>query len=385
MNISSISGTFNILLVGALLCVLMLLVLTSLLRSRIAGLKEWGAANLLAGIALVLYAFGRELPALIAYELTNTVYAAAMAMILAGFQRFFGRRVRWGMLGLGVAAVAFAIAWFHYRHDSYGLRTLTIAVFQSLICIGIMLVTTGGRDTWRSRYPYWFTQAMAVTILLGHVVRSVVYLADAGAQTSLLQPSPWNLFFLSLGNFVLPVLTFGAVMMVHDRMMAKAEHAANRDFLTGAWSRRAFFELAERELVRAKRNRCPLALLLLDVDHFKRINDTVGHAAGDKVLIDVVAHAEEAIRDVDYLARIGGEEFAVLLPETGRLAAVHVAERLRKALERSASTDFGVSYTVSIGMATWRDEESFHELMSRADAALYVAKEAGRNRVVGEG
>lgn len=385
MNISSISGTFNILLVGALLCVLMLLVLTSLLRSRIAGLKEWGAANLLAGMALVLYAYRRELPALIAYELTNTVYAAAMAMILAGFQRFFGRRVRWGVLGFGVAAVAFAIAWFHYRHDSYGLRTLTIAVFQSLICIGIVLVTAGARDTWRSRYPYWFTQGMAVTILIGHAVRSIVYLADTGAQTSLLQPSASNLFFLSLGNFVLPVLTFGAVMMVHDRMMAKAEHAANRDFLTGAWSRRAFFELAERELARTKRNRRSLALLLLDVDYFKRINDTVGHAAGDKVLTDVVAHAEVAIRHVDYLARIGGEEFAVLLPETERSAAMHVAERLRKALERPATTGLGVAYTVSIGLATWRGDESFHELMSRADAALYAAKEAGRNRVVAEG
>ena len=122
---------------------------------------------------------------------------------------------------------------------------------------------------------------MAGVVAIGHVARALIYLGKQDEMTSLLQPSPWNLAFLTFGVMVLPVLTMGAVMVVHDRMLAKAEHAANRDFLTGAWSRRAFFEFAERELALLKRTDGKLSLLVMDVDHFKSINDRWGHAAGD--------------------------------------------------------------------------------------------------------
>ncbi len=381
-------STFNVLFIGALLCAVMLLVLISLLRSGIAGVREWSIGNALGCIALVLYALGRELPALFAYEVASGVYAAASAAILVGFRRFFGRRAHTAMLAAGVIAVIAAIAVFHYYYDSFALRTVTVAVFQGALCIGIALSTVRARHAWRSRYPYFFTIAMAGLITLGHGVHAAIHLANPDQLTSLLQPSSWNLFFLSAGTFVLPVLTIGAVMMVHDTMMAKAEHAANRDFLTGAWSRRALFELAERELSLAKRNGRSVALLVLDIDNFKTINDTWGHATGDQVLVDAMLRAETAIRSVDYFARVGGEEFAALLPETNRAAAVRVAERIRSTMESSASAinvpgkPDTPAYTVSIGLALLRSQDSFRELMRRADAALYAAKAAGRNRVV---
>ncbi len=375
------SSTFTILLVGALFCVLMLFVLISLLRSGIAGLREWGVANALACVAFVLYAFGRELPAFIAYEVANAVYAAAMAAIFAGFRRFFALRVSLPGLTTAIGLLTGAIALFHYQVDSFALRTASVAAFQGGICFAIAYTIRRSRKAWRSRYPYYFTQAMAVVVALGHAARAIIYLTHTSDMTSLLQPNPLNLFFLAAGTFVLPVLTFGAVMMVHDTMMAKAEHAANRDFLTGAWSRRAFFDIAEREMSRSQRTGRHLSLLLLDVDNFKRINDTSGHAAGDQVLIDVVLRAENELRSIDYFARVGGEEFAVLLPETSRAAALVVAERLRAALEKKTG---GPLYTVSIGVATLHGAESYHDVMRRADAALYAAKATGRNRVVCE-
>jgi len=130
-----------------------------------------------------------------------------------------------------------------------------------------------------------------------------------------------------------------------------------------------------------------MALLMLDIDNFKSINDTWGHTTGDRVLMDAVLRAETAIRSIDYFARVGGEEFAVLLPETGRSAGVKVAERIRVTMEGSAKA-FHLegqpdtpAYTVSIGLAMLRDSDSFQELMRRADAALYAAKASGRNRV----
>lgn len=373
-------SALTIFLIAALLCIAMLLMLRYFLRSGTAGIREWINANLLAFVAFLLYAFGRELPPLIAYEAANTLYAAASACMLLGFQRFFARPAPRLALMAAVLAVGLGVAFFHYVRDSFDGRSIIVSLFQAAIALGIAVtVLRAVKGKRRSRYPYHFTVAMALVVALGHLLRIVVHMNQSGDMTSLLQPSPWNLFFVGAGTMALPALTLGGVMMVHDVMLAKAEHAANRDFLTGAWSRRAFFAVAEVELQRARRSHRDLALLLFDVDHFKAINDSLGHAAGDRVLADAVTRAEGVIRNVDYLGRIGGEEFAVLLPETGMQAAMAVAERLRAGLQVHA--DAGPGFTVSIGVAVLRPEESFADLMRRADAALYLAKTRGRNRV----
>ena len=374
------SSALTIFLIAALLCVAMLLMLRYFMRSGIAGIREWSGANLLACAAFILYAFGRELPPLLAYEAANAIYAAATAFMLVGFRRFFARPPRKVLLVGAVLMVSLATAFFHYVLDSFDGRSNAVSLFQAIIAVAIALtVLRAIRVKRRSRYPYHFTMAMALVVAAGHLLRIAVHLGQSGDMTSLLQPSPWNLFFVSAGTMALPALTLGGVMMVHDVMLAKAEHAANRDFLTGAWSRRAFFAVAEVELQRAQRSHRNVSLLLFDVDHFKAINDSLGHAAGDRVLVDAVARAEGVIRNVDYLGRIGGEEFAVLLPETGIEDALAVAERLRAGLQ--VSTDDGFAFTVSVGVAMWRNEESFADMMQRADAALYRAKLGGRNRV----
>ena len=377
-------STFHIILIAALFCVLTFLVTFSLVRSSIAGIREWAAANAIGFFAFILYAFGRELPPPIAYEVANGVYAAASATILLGYRRFFGRRMPVGLLVAGVGCLMLAIGMFHYVFDSFALRTVVVSMFQVAVCLMIALTVLRSRQSRRSSYPHLFAGGMAIVIAVGHTIRAAVHVADPGQMTSLLQPSPWNMLFLSAGTMTLPVLTLGAVMLVHDRMMATAERAANRDFLTGAWSRRAFFEIAERELGRVGRNGQNLSLIMLDIDNFKQINDSSGHAIGDLVLVDAVLRADAAIRSVDYFARVGGEEFAVLLPDTNRAAASAVANRLRAALETQPGGGDGrvPAYTVSIGVATLVGGEAFAHLMARADSALYQAKAMGRNRVV---
>jgi diguanylate cyclase (GGDEF)-like protein len=175
-------------------------------------------------------------------------------------------------------------------------------------------------------------------------------------------------------------------MMSHTRIVSRADEHAKRDFLTGAWTRRALFEFVDLEMRRAWRSNRPLSLLLLDIDYFKSINDTLGHAGGDQVLVDMVTRAESVLRNVDYFARIGGEEFAVLLPDADKAVALAVAERLRLAigLHDHAAASHGLPpYTVSIGVAMLRTGENFSALMHRADMALYAAKAGGRNRVAG--
>lgn len=162
------------------------------------------------------------------------------------------------------------------------------------------------------------------------------------------------------------------------------EQMASTDPLTGVRNRRAFFEAGDTELERADRYGFPVSAFVLDIDHFKAVNDTYGHPVGDAVIRAVAQTALRTLRATDVLGRIGGEEFAILSTHTGEDEAQRLAERLR---EEVASTlvQCGLSrlhVTISVGTATWDgDGESFEELLARADSALYMAKHAGRNRV----
>jgi diguanylate cyclase (GGDEF)-like protein len=170
-----------------------------------------------------------------------------------------------------------------------------------------------------------------------------------------------------------------------QRMEHDLVRRANIDDLTGLANRRWFHELAEQELRRAQRHEHPLAVMVLDVDHFKAVNDTHGHIAGDEVLIDLGRALNDQVRRVDVLGRIGGEEFAVMMPGASLGRATEAAERLRLAVAdlRLEFDGDEVAPTVSIGVTTcdvWTERVS--QALDRADSALYQAKAAGRNRVV---
>jgi diguanylate cyclase (GGDEF)-like protein len=163
---------------------------------------------------------------------------------------------------------------------------------------------------------------------------------------------------------------------------------ARRDALTGLPNRRAFDEALAREVARAARAGAPLAVVALDVDHFKRVNDGHGHAAGDAALRAVAARALAALRTGDLLARVGGEEFAALLPGAALADAREVAERVRLAvaaapIDAAGAPGAALALTVSLGCATLGPGEAGAALVARADARLYDAKHRGRNRVEG--
>ncbi|MDX1659587.1 MAG: diguanylate cyclase [Nitriliruptorales bacterium] len=170
-----------------------------------------------------------------------------------------------------------------------------------------------------------------------------------------------------------------------ERQSRELEGIANRDELTGVMNRRGFETVFRRELERAGRYGHPTALLLLDIDHFKQVNDTHGHPAGDAVLQGVAQEITAAVRGVDRVGRWGGEEFAVLLPETDADAARMVAERIRRLVaQRVVDTAAGrIAVTVSIGMAVADPDDvpDASALLDTADEALYAAKDRGRNRV----
>lgn len=171
-----------------------------------------------------------------------------------------------------------------------------------------------------------------------------------------------------------------------ERANSELERLATRDSLTGVNNRRSFFRLADSELAKAVRHERELALLMIDADHFKMINDSFGHSAGDEALITITEVCQSACRESDILARLGGEEFAICCPDTELEGAYALAERIRKQTENTVIEHNGsvFSITLSIGITTLipEQEKSITEVLQRADNLLYQAKEMGRNRSI---
>jgi diguanylate cyclase (GGDEF)-like protein len=368
----------SLLLVTMALSAVMLLVLSSLRRSGARGIREWFAANALAVVSLPLFAARGVVPDLFSIEVANTLLLGTTVMMLAGFRRHLLLPVRCCRLGACVALGLAAIVVLHHGVDSTAGRIVAMSLLHGALCMEMGLLLWPSIRRSARRYPVMFTAGAAFANVAVQLVRGGVYgLLAAGVHL------PWDeatlsMAFFSAGALSLPALTLGAVMMANADLVTRARHAADHDHLTGACSRRAFFGLATREQARALRRVSPLSLLLFDVDHFKRINDTHGHATGDRVLVDIVQRTGAVIRSIDTVARVGGEEFAVLLPDTGADTALLVAERLRHELDRALDP---AGYTVSIGAATLRPGETIDAMLKRADAALYAAKAAGRNAV----
>ena len=174
---------------------------------------------------------------------------------------------------------------------------------------------------------------------------------------------------------------------IHELEASKTALAelATTDPLTKLKNRRLFYSQAEQNLVACRRYNKDMSLLLLDIDHFKKVNDSFGHHAGDEVLVRVAKLLAHMVRGVDTVARFGGEEFAVLMPETNRLGAAVLGERIRAAIEREKINVDGrhIPVTVSIGVSTLaaEDVDSIDQMLNIADQRLYLAKNSGRNRI----
>ncbi len=179
------------------------------------------------------------------------------------------------------------------------------------------------------------------------------------------------------------LIGFSTDVTEQHQMRMELERRANTDALTGIYNRLYFYQVADHELLRSRRYGTSMSLLMIDIDHFKDINDTYGHLVGDVVLKAMAELCQSSVRDCDTMARVGGEEFAVLMPETTQAEALLMAQRLCSAFEgRALATEpCAISITISAGVSEFRDgDSSLQNIFTRADRALYEAKRLGRNR-----
>jgi diguanylate cyclase (GGDEF)-like protein len=338
------------------------------------------------------FAGNLEVERLAGRPVTMGANTAAMTAILGlGLALDSRRRFRTAQLcafiGLGVPLVA-VTGYAYGLHHFHGQMALSTVVAALPTGFGI-LVASAQRGVLRAVLSPWVGGRIARTqILLGYVVPFLIgYTLIAIAAHN--PKELFGLFVVLVSAFISGLIAFSAVVQEDvDRSRRGAERrlaiAATLDPLTGLPNRRLLLQAADRELDRARRQHQPLAVLMVDIDHFKRLNDIHGHLAGDAVLRHVAGLMRECLRRQDLLARYGGEEFVALLPDTPLAGAAQLAEKLRQRVAAGQWSDVALIHgpvTISVGCADYRPGDSFQALLNDADAALYQAKTDGRNRV----
>ena len=316
----------------------------------------------------------------------NVSGVIAVMALRRGVWEFLGRSLKPSIQPLLVVAVL-VVAWLGLDPAMGALRVGFNSLVLTCLCLDIArALHLHGRDVLRFRWPLLLALPVLIAAF-GYGQRGLRALIDpASVAASMTTHSALNVG--SAFSYVVLALAFHAMLtvLVVARLLAQLQLLSHRDGLTGLLNRRAMQEALDTQMRRSRRNGEPFVVMMLDADHFKAINDQHGHAVGDLVLKHLSTLLHSGMREVDRLARFGGEEFLVLLPGVTLTEALPVAERLRALVAGTPLADSGmpitVSVSVSIGIAEWGGvHEDLSRLLVRADAALYQAKQRGRDRV----
>jgi diguanylate cyclase (GGDEF)-like protein len=347
----------------------------------IAGLELWGAGSCAQAAGSLILAFRGALPDVVTALLGPTLLVLGQALMLHAIRRFHGDRFRPALIYTPPVVMLLGAAFFCFLIDQVAIRAAIYSATSFIpLALSVHLLATGFRE--RLRAPARLSAAafsVVALLLLYQALHSIVL------EIGVLDSRNFSyVLFVALYGGLNVLATFGFLLMANERLHAEIERMATLDSLTEVFNRRTFVKLAEVELARSARTGSKAAVVFLDMDRFKNINDSHGHAVGDRILLEFVGCTRGVLRRQDVFGRFGGEEFCLLLPETGIEDAVHAAERVRSALERVDLRFDGLSVrcTVSAGVSgTELHGTDFDRMLRGADEALYAAKRNGRNRV----
>ncbi|MFZ5524315.1 MAG: GGDEF domain-containing protein [Pseudomonadota bacterium] len=347
------------------------------------GLGKWAAAMFLETLTWALIAARGTIPDFFSVVVSNGLLAAAHALMLAAVYEFQRRQAPRWQYWLPVALTVLMAAVLVDDIRGRFIWGSIIYGFQ-MILIGRALISD--KET-RAGRSWQLLFGGIVLLLLVLALRAITALSGFTGLTQLQNNAPIHPFqvisYIALMAIAL-LGSIGFVLLVKERTDREIMHLAMTDSLTQIPNRRALMDFAARVL--ARRSGLPLALLMIDVDHFKLINDTYGHLTGDDVLCKIAALFEGRLRGHDLLGRYGGEEFCVVAPDTDTKGALALAESLRNIISSAsfATAKGALFITVSIGIACCPLEvmRNLKEVLAEADTALYDAKQTGRNKVV---
>lgn len=344
------------------------------------GLSLWAASMLVHAAAFALLSMRGRLPDLTSIVLANALISATIALAHEALHAFLRQPPVRYLIWVPVAVTALG---FFLLIDRPADRQLLASVVCSAQIGFLLLVFYKSMSRIYGRGKFLFVSGMLL-LLLAFVTRGTFLLLGWIDLRQPLSNMPAQTLMLLVSFVVVMLGSLGFVFMIKDRLDERNRDLAMHDSLTGLANRRAIMQALEQQFSLAQRAEQALSVLMIDVDHFKRINDCFGHPAGDEVLRSIAQRIAERIRVQDIAGRFGGEEFLVILPGTTAEGALQLAEALRVSIAATPvlTTWQTVGATVSLGVfgGVINEAQELDSLLERADQALYRAKQNGRNR-----
>jgi len=350
------------------------------------GIKTIGYAFLISSSSFLLIGFRNYIPDLFSIVVPNVLLILSMTFVHFGLVVFYQfdtqpvKRIHFIML----LTMLFSSLFFTYIDNNINARIVVISFIVSIQCCFIMRSLLAAHLI--NHHKANFTIAMSFLFFATFFAFRGLITLSAEPLQDFMNAGLLHSLSIIVYQFVVILTSFGLVWIVSYRIQRILKEQATHDSLTRVFNRRALEEIINTEHSRSQRKLAPLSVIMLDIDNFKHFNDTFGHSTGDQVLVEVADVLIKNTRAYDSIARFGGEEFIILLPDTSADKAELIAEKLRKKIAEheysfKSHTDTGV--TASFG-ATECDlaKENWLKVLERADNALYRAKEAGRNCVV---
>jgi diguanylate cyclase (GGDEF)-like protein len=371
----------TVLLMTSVMPGLTALVMSSLGRNfptNIRGVGNWACGALIISVAAILLALRGAIPDWLSIMGGNCGLILSTGLWLIGSQRFFGRRPSWRFVILMLAIGAIGESWLTWAQPSAGGRSL---------CINAILVLMYARQAFvmlrygRHDPSAVFVGATFLILTTVTLVRVVTSIGPGFAETGLFAHDFVQTIYLATSALMSLLSTVGFMLVAMNRLRVQLEQQSLADPLTGLLNRRAFLNAHREERDKMMRTGGLLSLLLIDLDHFKAINDTYGHVKGDEILVDFSKRAAEMLTRQNHFSRWGGEEFAALVIGSRPEVVLDLAEALRSRIALNDNPSLP-AYTCSIGIACMTSgDATIERLLKDADEALYRAKRNGRNAV----
>ena len=345
--------------------------------------RFWTGSALAAAIGAAIAMLIMVVDSLIPLLAGGTVVLFSGCLAMMGIQRFYDQPVTWRDTALITGLTFAAMAFFMFGYNSTTLRIVVYSIAQVaplVLTLKLLMSPQDGRVNPGAR----LAGVISMLIIGIYAFRAVGKIFHIGGDFSFSQfNGPQSVMILAL-MFLSMAINFGFLLMAIDRLRNEVADLALMDDLTGVGNRRHLLQRLTEECARSERSSAPFALLVIDLDGFKTINDTYGHAAGDACLQHFTLMAQTRLRPGDMLARTGGDEFCVMLPTSTLREGAMIARRIIDVCRADAAACIGgdIPIAVSIGVAQWtREVGAFPDrLIAAADHALYVAKKEGRNR-----
>jgi diguanylate cyclase (GGDEF)-like protein len=343
----------------------------------------WTAATLTAALGVAISMLRGVLDSRLPLVSGGTLVILACCLAAIGVQRFYGKPASWRAAAVVTALGGAGLTFFMIVRDDMPMRVLIFSLGQSIpiaVTLKLLLAPRDGRDDAGAR----LAGTVASFILGIHVIRSGCALLQIGGEVSMVRFDGLQAALILVQVFLFMSWNFGFLLMAIDRLRNEVADLALLDDLTGVGNRRFLLQRLSEECAQSERSGEPFALLVIDLDGFKAINDTHGHAAGDACLQHFTLMAQTRLRPGDMLARTGGDEFCVVLPASTLREGAMIARRILDVCREDAEACVGadIPIALSIGVAQWtREIGGFPDrLIAAADHALYAAKNDGKNR-----